>query len=527
MSRTENIKVGVRFRPFNRRELSQPEHKQNYLEITENSVCVLEGTENTFTFDHVFSPVFSPVYSSNSSSLDEEEPHSNSQEKIYTTMVQEAIHDVCQGYNACVFTYGNTSSGKSYTMFGHESGKYELRGIIPRVCHDIFNIINNDENTIESRIKCSFLEIYQERIRDLLVPKKKNREADNSSLKIRQSTKRGIYVQGLLEKFVYSDDDILKIISDGSEQRVVASTSLNSVSSRSHSVLTIFITQVLSDGSEVESRINLIDLAGSENVGKSEVQGVNLAEAKLINKSLSTLGNVINALTEKNREHVPFRDSKLTYLIQDSLGGNSKTIVICTASPSILSKTETISTLKFAKRIKEVRNIPKINKNESIPNLLRTIEEMGKKYNELLGKYNDTQNIIKSIQDNDPYDEKSNNEIILLQSRNDIYENRIEILEKQLEKEKEISFSLEDVLDKQKDLSLRIYRKYAREKSISHKLETELNSYRHIFQSIKEAKPEIIPMILERTSIPVNYGSIGGMGSVGSTDSINEDDILI
>lgn len=463
----ENIKVAVRFRPFNKKESDT----DKYIDIENNNINITTPEKSSFTFDYVFDG-------------------SSTQEEVYNKTSKLAIELVCQGYNATIFTYGNTGSGKSFSMFGHENNKYELRGIIPRACDDIFNIINNNENKVESRIKCSFLEIYQERIRDLLIPKK----GYDPNLKIRNTVSKGVYVQGLVEKFVYCSDDILNIIKEGATQRSVASTSLNSVSSRSHSVLTIFITQVLADGSEIDSKVHLIDLAGSENVGKSEVQGINLSEAKMINKSLSSLGNVINALTEQGREHIPYRDSKLTHLLQDSLGGNSKTIVICTASPSNLSSTETLSTLKFAKRVKEIKNIPKINKNESVTNLLKTIETLNKKVVEY-------EAIIKAIEEN----ENDGDEVILLRTRNEILENRIEMVESQLSKEKEINTKLEEVLDRQKDITFKLYRKYMGEKTTLNRLETELNHYKYFYNNIKDAKPEIIPLILERTTMFVPY----------------------
>jgi len=257
------------------------------------------------------------------------------------------------------------NSGKTYTMFGNADVKNQL-GIIPRTCEELFNIINSKDDVIEAQLKCSFLEIYMEQIKDLLQNNSKN-------LKIRQNNDN-VYVQGLTEKYVYNTNDIMNQIKTGYQYRSIASTALNNTSSRSHAVLTLTLTQKIQDNSIITSKLHLIDLAGSENVAKSEAQGITLTEAQNINKSLSCLGNVIYALTEKNRDHIPYRDSKLTYLLQDSLGGNAKTVLIATANPAVYN--ETLSTLKFAKRAKEIKNAPKINKNDSIENLLATIEKL-------------------------------------------------------------------------------------------------------------------------------------------------------
>jgi kinesin family protein 5 len=352
---SENIQVAVRFRPLSKKESIEYtvdiDEKQNSFEINENS-----GGYHRFGFDHVFNST-------------------TSQESIFNKVAKNSIEWVCQGYNATIFAYGTTGSGKTHTMFGDEKSK----GIIPRACEEIFQIINNKDEVLEANMKCSFLEIYREQIRDLLY--------NGENLKLRQHPTKGVYVQGLVEKYVYSASDILSTIKEGSLQRTVASTALNNASSRSHAVLTLIISQKITDGSEIVGKLHLIDLAGSENVGKSEVQGLNLVEAQNINKSLSCLGNVISALTEKGREHIPYRDSKLTYLLQDSLGGNSKTILIATLSANY---NDTICTLKFAKRAKEIKNAPKINKNESVAVLLQTISNLHKKIASLQSEKGDS-----------------------------------------------------------------------------------------------------------------------------------------
>jgi kinesin family protein 5 len=295
MQNTENIKVALRIKPV--KDSLNIKVDDNIITLNEN------GKDSQYIFDHIFST-------------------NTTQQDIFSTIGKPSVDWVCEGYNATIFAYGSTGSGKTFTMFGHEDGKSNI-GIIPRACEALFQNIEKNEDVIEATMKCSFLEIYREHIRDLL------KKDISGELKIRQSQIKGIFVQGLTEKYVYSSADILNTIKEGSSRRTVASTSLNTVSSRSHSLLTLTLTQILSDGTEITSKLNLVDLAGSENVGKSEVQGISLAEAQNINKSLSSLGNVIYALTEKNREHIPYRDSKLTFLLQDSLGGKYKHLKIC------------------------------------------------------------------------------------------------------------------------------------------------------------------------------------------------------
>lgn len=370
----ENIKVYIRIRPKNKKE-----ENDNALIVDSNldkiTVSNQENKESVnFTFDKIYDYI-------------------TSQDQLYKDIGEKPVKIVCDGYNTTIFAYGATGSGKTFTMFGSET----VAGITQRACETLFTSIS--KNTVEYVVKCSFLEIYQERIRDLLDENQKwNENSDNNpNLKIRKNDIRGIYVQDLTEKFVNNTHDILEIIKEGAKQRSTGQTALNSVSSRSHSVLTISLKQTLSDKSEIYSKLNLIDLAGSENVGKSEVQGTALYEAKSINKSLSCLGNVIFSL-EKKSDHIPYRDSKLTYLLQDSIGGNSKTIVIATISPSTECYYETLSTLKFAKTIKQIKNAPRQNKNESKENLLTIINELKNKNIELENACEELKNMVKTYE---------------------------------------------------------------------------------------------------------------------------------
>ena len=417
----ENITVAIRMRPKNKREKGE----ETPIFIDKDSVKV--GSSHTFTFDRVFGP-------------------ETTQENVYNSIGKNAVDWVGQGYNATIFVYGATSSGKSHTMFGTETDL----GIIPRTCRDVYTYIEQNENVVEASVKCSFIEIYLEHLRDLLKTSGSScdlrsrierssstlRESDGSScdLKIRHSDVRGTYIQGVKEVYVYSPEEIIALIKEGSMYRITASTSLNNTSSRSHAVLTLTVMQKYTDGSETLSKLHLIDLAGSENVGRSEVQGIGLLEAQMINKSLSSLGNVISALTEPERLHIPYRDSKLTFLLQDSLGGNSKTILISTISPAESSISETINTLKFAKRAKEIQNKPVLNKNESVSVLLKTIDvlkdrivqlESGRELERKIesspenGKVKVLEDIVKNLWENEPLKKVT----ILLEKQRGLTEN--------------------------------------------------------------------------------------------------------
>lgn len=484
---SENVKVVVRFRPFNKKEDKDQlnDFKLN-IDSDRGVIDISYPPENNRSASSTHQFVFDNLF-------DEK----TSQKDIFDLVAKNAIEWVSEGYNSTIFSYGNTGSGKSFTMFGHENGDKNLRGIIPRACDSLFESIKKRNDVLEYSVKCSFLEIYREHIRDLL-----STETEFKDLKIRNDISKGIYVQSLIEKFVYSPQDILNIIKEGAMQRVVASTSLNLVSSRSHAVLTLTIIQKLADSSEIVSKLHMIDLAGSENVGKSEAQGVTLMEAQMINKSLSSLGNVIYALTEKNRDHIPYRDSKLTYLLQDSLGGNSKTILIATASPSYLSYSETINTLKFAQKAKLIKNIPKVNKNEGNSNLQRTIELLNAKIQELEKKNEDSNIIIKAVETSN----KENKELQLFKSRCERYENKLE--KKRLELETFLIEKREDseLFEKQRELCEKISQELSNQILLNSSMKRELDQYKSLYIALYEMKdkPEILSMIMDKSKIVKN-----------------------
>jgi kinesin family protein 5 len=266
------------------------------------------------------------------------------------------------GYNATIFAYGQTSSGKTYTMEGANIDHPELQGIIPRTATEIFNNVLNADENMEFIVKVSYIEIYMERIRDLLDPYK-----SKVNLQVREDAQRGIFVEGMTEMCVTSDEELLAAMRAGAANRAVAATGMNEGSSRSHSVFMVTLYQRnLENQATKAGKLYLVDLAGSEMVRKTGATGRQLEEAKTINKSLSALGMVINALTDSHLTHVPYRDSKLTRVLQESLGGNSRTALIINVSPSSYNASETISTLRFGMRAKSIKNKAVVNEQRSV-----------------------------------------------------------------------------------------------------------------------------------------------------------------
>jgi kinesin family protein 5 len=294
---------------------------------------------------------------------------------LYEDTCSPLVQDVINGYNATIFAYGQTGTGKTFTMEGNIND-IDRKGIIPRSFESLYQSLNELHSSIEYSVKVSYIEIYMERIKDLLEPTR-----SNSELVIREDKTKGIYISGVTEATVESYDELLSIMTTGSTNRAVAATKMNEGSSRSHSVFSItvslrntstFITKV--------GKLVLVDLAGSEMVKKTNAQGQQLEEAKTINKSLSALGQVINALACEKQGHIPFRDSKLTRILQDSLGGNSKTVLVVNISASIFDTSETLSTLRFGMRAKGIQTRVTMNQLhrsvEELELLLKTKEEI-------------------------------------------------------------------------------------------------------------------------------------------------------
>ena len=350
-----NINVICRFRPMN--ELEKTNGNEMVATFTSNrSLTFKSSRENNkynFNFDRIFPPT-------------------TTQEEVYNNVVSEIIDSVLDGYNGTVLAYGQTSSGKTHTMQGIIGDPINM-GIIPRMIEHVFNYMYGAGDEFEFSVKVSMIEIYQEKIRDLI-------DTSRVDLNIKEDKKNGIYVNNVSEHYVGRPEEVLEIMKMGSDNRAQAATNMNEHSSRSHSIfILIFNSNNKREGVSKTGKLYLVDLAGSEKISKTGATGTTLEEAKIINKSLTTLGMVINALTDGKSIHIPYRESKLTRVLQESLGGNSKTCLIITCSPSIYNESETLSTLRFGERAKKIKNKPKINKEYTVDELQKIIEDLTSK----------------------------------------------------------------------------------------------------------------------------------------------------
>mmetsp|Transcript_5893 Transcript_5893/g.9554 ORF Transcript_5893/g.9554 Transcript_5893/m.9554 type:complete len:364 (+) Transcript_5893:157-1248(+) len=282
------------------------------------------------------------------------------QKDVYDVAARPIIDSVLEGFNGTIFAYGQTSSGKTHTMQGPNIENVELQGIIPRMVRTVFNRIDMSSEAMEFSVKVSMCEIYNERIRDLFDPTKDN-------LKIHEEKQKGVYIQDISERWVVGEREVFDLMAVGTSNRSITATNMNAESSRSHSlfILTIIMNNT-EDGSCKTGKLYLVDLAGSEKISKTGAVGQTLEEAKNINKSLTTLGKVIVALTDRKVSHIPYRESKLTRILSESLGGNAKTCLIITCSPHPFNDAETLSTLRFGARARNIKNAPKVNREYSV-----------------------------------------------------------------------------------------------------------------------------------------------------------------
>uniref|UniRef100_A0A8C7W4U7 Kinesin-like protein KIF13B n=1 Tax=Oncorhynchus mykiss TaxID=8022 RepID=A0A8C7W4U7_ONCMY len=373
-----NVKVAVRVRPMNRREKDL--NTKCIVDMEGNQTILHPGGGNlgkgdsrsqtkTFAYDYCFW------------SMDESEKDKFAgQDVVFQCLGESLLHNAFQGYNACIFAYGQTGSGKSYTMMG----SVDSPGLIPRLCSSLF-----DRTLLEQRegegftIEVSYMEIYNEKVRDLLDPK-----GSRQALRVREHKVLGPYVDGLSRLAVANYKDIESLMSEGNKSRTVAATNMNEESSRSHAVFNIILTHTLKDlqsgtSGEKVSKLSLVDLAGSERAAKTGATGERMKEGSNINKSLTTLGLVISALAEqgcgKNKtKFVPYRDSVLTWLLKDSLGGNSRTAMVATVSPAADNYDETLSTLRYADRAKSIVNHAVVNEDPNARIIRELREEVEK-----------------------------------------------------------------------------------------------------------------------------------------------------
>ncbi|KAM6152192.1 kinesin-like protein KIF1A isoform 17-T17 [Erethizon dorsatum] len=379
-----SVKVAVRVRPFNSREMSRD--SKCIIQMSGSTTTIInpkqpKETPKSFSFDYSYWSHTSP-----------EDINYASQKQVYHDIGEEMLQHAFEGYNVCIFAYGQTGAGKSYTMMGKQ--EKEQQGIIPQLCEDLFSRINDTTNdNMSYSVEVSYMEIYCERVRDLLNPKNKG------NLRVREHPLLGPYVEDLSKLAVTSYNDIQDLMDSGNKARTVAATNMNETSSRSHAVFNIIFTQKRHDAetnitTEKVSKISLVDLAGSERADSTGAKGTRLKEGANINKSLTTLGKVISALAEmdsgpnknkkkKKTDFIPYRDSVLTWLLRENLGGNSRTAMVAALSPADINYDETLSTLRYADRAKQIRCNAVINED---PNnkLIRELKDEVTRLRDLL-----------------------------------------------------------------------------------------------------------------------------------------------
>ena len=390
--KSECVKVAIRVRPMNKHEKEQNSKLCVTVDTANNTVSVISDRNEakTFPFDYVY-------------------PMETTQREVYDQAAFPIVDSIFQGYNGTVFAYGQTGCGKTYTMMGIVTDP-ELKGIIPNAFSHIFGFIKTEGEAKKFFLRCSFVEIYNEEVRDLLGNKDKK-------LDIREDPKKGTFVKDLTYITIKSTADIENCLERGNKNRHVGQTSMNDQSSRSHSLFTVYL-EIEEKGDNNQSRIksgklNLVDLAGSERVGKTNATGQTFDEGKKINLSLTALGSVIDALSQ-NRKYVPYKDSKLTRLLADSLGGNTKTVMFANISPASYNYDETLGTLRYASRAKLIKNAPVVNEDPKDA-LLRKYEEEIKALKEKLANGGNIDEILEEVSeesDDDNEVEEENKEIV-------------------------------------------------------------------------------------------------------------------
>ncbi|KFZ23437.1 hypothetical protein V502_02072 [Pseudogymnoascus sp. VKM F-4520 (FW-2644)] len=388
-----NIKVVVRVRPFNGREIDR--NARCIVQMKGNQTILVQpdaddkrgggkgakdANQKTFAFDKSYW------------SFDKSDSNYAGQDNLHDDLGRPLLDNAFQGYNNCIFAYGQTGSGKSYSMMGY--GKEA--GVIPKICADMFeriDVVQKNDPNVKCTVEVSYLEIYNERVRDLLNPSTKG------NLKVREHPSTGPYVEDLAKLVVSSFSEIENLMDEGNKARTVAATNMNETSSRSHAVFTLTLTQKRHDvemkmSTEKAAKISLVDLAGSERANSTGATGARLKEGAEINRSLSTLGRVISALADLSSgkkkkgpasSQVPYRDSVLTWLLKDSLGGNSMTAMIAAISPADINFDETLSTLRYADSAKRIKNHAVVNEDANARMIRELREELATLRGKLVG----------------------------------------------------------------------------------------------------------------------------------------------
>lgn len=369
-----SVKVAVRCRPMNATEIKDKTAVVVRMAGDEVSVVDLSGGAGSkFCFD-------SALWSAGEEVSDSANPNA-SQEVVYSAIGAPLLEHIIAGYNGCIFAYGQTGSGKTYCMMGTEQDS----GVVPRIAANLFEEANAlKQKGVEVCVEVSYYEIYNEKVRCLLRPTAGGYE--DSTLRIREHPKYGPFIEGLAKFVVSSQAEFLQLLRGGNRVRTTASTAMNATSSRSHAVFAITLTQKETKEESISvktSKLNLVDLAGSERASKTMATGTRLAEGSSINKSLSCLGKVISALADSEdtskQRHIPYRDSTLTWILKDNLGGNSKTVMLATISPSSSQYDETMSTLRYAERTKKIVNkavVNEANNNDLVTALQNEIKAL-------------------------------------------------------------------------------------------------------------------------------------------------------
>jgi len=382
-----NVNVAVRIRPLNGRE-----------EARGGDVCVEAATPQSLQVGAAAGGAAGGGRKPQTFSYDSVFPPEASQDQVYRHGARAIVHKVLEGFNGCIFAYGQTGAGKTHTMEGTASDP----GVIPRLCEDIFRTSAEHRADRTFVVTMSYMEVYQEVLRDLLASDGGDASSGRSTPVpadasgaggaggatgavgarrpvIREDPSTGVFVENAKCVAVASFAEVSELLAAGTKRRATGETKMNAVSSRSHAVLTLEVEQRDSDDftglTRMVSKLHLVDLAGSERQSAAGTTGDRLREGALINQSLSALGNVINALTEKNRPHVPYRDSKLTRLLQDSLGGNARTLMLACVSPASINRDETLSTLRFAERAKKIKNKARVNVDPAAARIAELLEE--------------------------------------------------------------------------------------------------------------------------------------------------------